>query len=151
MKKLFSLFLIVLAISVNGQNATPLSPSVLTPELLVLKQVSHDFGKIQQGRPVTHLFEVSNAGAEPLRIENVQASCGCTTPEWSTEAIKPGGITTIKVGFNAASEGAFQKTVTILYNGSQTKTITISGIVFKAAATSAPANSSIALLKQTNQ
>lgn len=151
MKKLFSLFLIVLAISVHGQNTTTAPQPVLAPELLVLKQVSHDFGKIQQGRPVTHLFEVSNIGTEPIRIENVQASCGCTTPEWSTDAIKPGGTTTIKVGFNAASEGPFQKAVTILYNGNQTKTINISGIVFKAAATSAPANSSIALLKQTNQ
>jgi hypothetical protein len=149
MKKLFSVLLIVIAVSTQAQTTQESKP--IAPETLVLKQVSHDFGKIQQGRPVTHLFEVTNTGKEPMRIENVQASCGCTTPEWSSEAINPGGSTTIKVGYNAASEGPFQKSVTIQYNGNQTKTILISGTVFKAAATSAPANSSISLLKQTNQ
>ena len=137
--------------AVSAQAQTTQETKAVIPETLVLKQVSYDFGKIQQGRPVTHLFEVTNIGTEPLRIENVQASCGCTTPEWSSDAIKPGGSTVIKVGYNAASEGPFQKSVTVQYNVNQTKTILISGTVFKAAATSAPANSSISLLKQSNQ
>lgn len=148
MKKLFFFLLIISAISTQAQTTQEIKKDV--PEVLVLKQVSYDFGKIQQGRPVTHLFEVTNAGTEPLRIENVQASCGCTTPEWSYDPVKPGGSTTIKVGYNAAAEGPFQKSVTVHYNNNQTKTILISGTVYKAVATSAPANSSIALLKQIN-
>lgn len=119
-------------------------------EALQLKQLSFDFGKIQQGRPVTHIFEIQNAGTEDLRIENVQASCGCTTPEWSYDPVKPGGKATIKVGYNAAAEGQFTKTVTIFYNGNKTRILTITGTVFKAAATSAPVNASISLLKQIN-
>lgn len=145
MKKLLPVLLMVLVVSAKAQTAQP------ARETLVLKQVSHDFGKIAQGRPVTHVFEVTNAGNEPLRIENVQASCGCTTPEWSYDPIKPGGTATIKVGYNAASEGPFSKTVTVLYNGNQSKVITISGNVYKTAATSAPLNASINLLKQTHQ
>lgn len=149
MKKLFTVLMVVLVVSAKAQ--TTLTPSATPAETLVFKQLSFDFGKIQQGRPVTHLFEVTNAGSEPLRIENVQASCGCTTPEWSYDPIKPGGSATIKVGYNAASEGGFSKTVTVFYNGNQTKVITISGNVYKTAATSAPLNSSISLLKQTHQ
>ena len=149
MKKLIPVLLIVFAVSAKAQTTADTKPAV--PETLVLKQMNHDFGKIQQGRPVTTLFEVTNVGTEPLRIENVQASCGCTTPEWSYDPVKPGGTTTIKVGYNAAAEGPFQKSVTIMYNGNQTKTLIISGTVYKTAATSAPVNSSISLLKQPRQ
>jgi hypothetical protein len=117
------------------------------PEVLQLKETSYNFGKIQQGRPVTHNFEIVNIGSAPLMLDNVQASCGCTTPEWSKEAIQPGASTTIKVGYNAAAEGDFNKTITIHYNSVQVKTMTITGSVFKAPTTSAPVNASLSLLK----
>lgn len=143
MKKVLCFLLLAASLVAKAQNTEK--------ETLQLKQAGFDFGKIQQGRPVTHVFEVTNTGKEPMRLENVQASCGCTTPEWSPEPIKPGGTATIKVGYNSASEGPFNKSVTIFYNGNQTRVLTISGNVYKAAATSAPANSSIALLKQITQ
>ena len=124
-------------------NTTTAKPA----EVLQLKETSYNFGKIQQGRPVTHNFEIVNIGKEPLMLDNVQASCGCTTPEWSKEAIQPGASTTIKVGYNAAAEGDFNKTITIHYNSLQVKTMTISGSVFKAPTTSAPANASLSILK----
>lgn len=116
-------------------------------EVVQLKETAYNFGKIQQGRPVTHNFELVNIGKEPLMLDNVQASCGCTTPEWSKDAIQPGASTIIKVGYNAASEGDFNKSITIHYNSLQAKTLTISGSVFKAPTTSAPANASLSLLK----
>src|SRR4051812_14416696 len=48
-----------------------------------LKETEFDFGKIPQGKPVTHEFLFTNTGDKPLSLQNVQASCGCTTPEWS--------------------------------------------------------------------
>jgi Protein of unknown function (DUF1573) len=121
------------------------------PDLILLKENSHNFGKIPQGRPATYNFEIVNTGSEALRLENVQASCGCTTPEWSKEPISAGATATIKVGYNAFAEGAFTKTVTIFYHGNQTKILTISGEVFKSPTSSAPENASIQLLKQSNQ
>jgi hypothetical protein len=120
------------------------------PDILQLKEISHNFGKIPQGRPATYTFEITNTGSEALKLENVQASCGCTTPEWSKEAIAAGTTAVIKVGYNAYAEGVFTKTVTIFYNTNQTKTLTITGEVYKSPATSAPENSSVQLLKQTN-
>jgi len=119
-------------------------------DMLQLKENSHNFGKIPQGRPAVYVFEVVNTGKTPLKLDNVQASCGCTTPEWSRDAIEPGGAAQIKVGYNAYAEGPFTKTVTVVYNTNMTKTITISGEVFKSPASSAPENPSIQLLKQIN-
>src|SRR4051812_16708128 len=70
-------------------------------EVIEMKELSFDFGKIPQGRPVTHNFELINKGKTPLVLDNVQASCGCTTPEWSETPIVSGNSSVIKVGFNA--------------------------------------------------
>lgn len=149
MKKLFLLVCLATATYVTkAQTTTNTKPVETKPaEVVQLKEISYDFGKIQQGRPVTHNFELVNIGKEPLMLENVQASCGCTTPEWTKDAIQPGASSVIKVGYNAAAEGQFAKTITITYNNHQFKTLTITGNVFKAPATSAPVNASLSLLK----
>ena len=137
--------LAVFAVS-NAQNTTP-APA---PELLQVKEISYDFGQIPQGKPVYHLFEVLNTSNEAIKIDNVQTSCGCTTPEWSRDAIAAGASTTIKVGYNAANEGHFEKYITITYNQTTTKQVKIMGNVWKAPQGSAPSNTSIQILKQNN-
>lgn len=118
-------------------------------ETLGLVETIHDFGKIPQGKPVTHVFDVVNRGTDSLRIENVQASCGCTTPEWErNKAQAPGQKTAITVGYNAASEGPFTKFITITYNGTKSKQITIKGEVWKTPVNSAPENKSASELKE---
>jgi len=161
MKTIFS-FLVtnILALSVTAQtavvttNSTPptkekiIQSPVVTAESLLLKENEFDFGKIPQGKPVTHIFEVTNIGKDSLHIANVQASCGCTTPEWDRNKIPaPGEKTNITVGYNAASEGPFTKSITITYNGTQTKQITIKGEVWKTPVTSAPENKELGNLK----
>ena len=116
-------------------------------ENLTLRESEFDFGKIPQGKPVTHVFEFTNTGDKPFALDNVQASCGCTTPEWNKDTIAPGATASIKVGYNAATEGPFNKTVSITYNGAETKQIIIKGDVWKTPVTSAPENTSLNILK----
>jgi hypothetical protein len=123
----------------------------LKTDALQLKESEHDFGMIPQGKPVFYFFEIVNTGITPLKLDNVQASCGCTTPEWNREAIAPGSPDKIRVGYNAASEGVFEKYITITYNGNLTKQLHIKGTVWKAPAGSAPPNASVQILKQQNQ
>jgi hypothetical protein len=85
-----------------------------------------------------------------LKLDNVQASCGCTTPVWSRDPIEAGGTAKIVVGYNAYAEGPFTKSVTVVYNTNMTKTLTITGEVYKTPASSAPDNASVQLLKQIN-
>ena len=141
---LLGLFMMV-GISLNAQTQTEKKA-----ENLWLSEATHDFGKIPQGKPVFTFFEIKSSTADSLKLEMVQAGCGCTTPEWSREPIAPGATTTVKVGYNAASEGNFEKSITIMYNQTQAKHVKISGTVWKAPQGSAPINASIQLLKQQN-
>jgi hypothetical protein len=156
MKRILTvLALIAISVATQAQgNQAVNKASMETPvhkESLFLKETSYDFGKIPQNRPVTHEFEVVNTSSDSLKLENVQASCGCTTPIWKKDPVAPGASTTITVGYNAAAEGNFEKTVSIYYNGGQMKILNIKGNVYKLPATSAPANSSIELLKKSNK
>ena len=146
MKKLATvIFFIGIAWIAGAQTDT------LKIDALQLKEGEHDFGMIPQGKPVFYFFEVVNTGTTPLKLDNVQASCGCTTPEWNHDAIPAGSADKIKVGYNAANEGPFEKYITIMYNGNLTKQLHIKGTVWKAPAGSAPANASVQILKQQNQ
>lgn len=137
------------------QGVEPISAKVLSakveqkafPEVLTLKESEFDFGKIPQGKPVNHIFYYTNVGTIPLVLDNVQASCGCTTPEWVKEAVAPGTTSKITVGYNAASEGPFTKYITVTYNGSQNKQVIIKGEVWKTPISSAPENSALGNLK----
>ena len=120
-----------------------------SPDALKLKETEHDFAKIPQGKPVYYTFEIVNTGTTPLRLDDVHASCGCTTPEWSREPIAPGATAQIRVGYNAAAEGAFDKVINIAYNNSTlSKQLKIKGTVWKAPEGAAPANASVQFLKK---
>ena len=113
MKKLFFLMIVLAAVS-----STAFSQVAPAADLAVanFEAQNFDFGKIKQGTPVTHEFKFTNAGKVPMIITNVQASCGCTTPDWSKEPIAPGQKGFIKATYNAASVGAFNKAVTVTAN-----------------------------------
>lgn len=112
----------------------------------------YDFGKIPQGKPVQHRFQVINSTNQELTINNVHASCGCTTPEWSHESIPAGGKSEVKVGYNASNVGNFEKTITIQFgNNGQTEVISIKGNVWPIPEAPAPDNQAVAKLKTIKQ
>ena len=154
MKKLTAFIAFISIAWVAGAQTTATNTNTTTTpavsEVLQVKETEHNFGKIPQGKPVFYFFEISNTGTTPLKLDNVQASCGCTTPEWNREAIPAGSSDKIKVGYNAAAEGDFDKYITITYNGNQSKQIRIKGTVWKAPVGAAPANASVQILKQQN-
>ena len=131
--------------TIQPQNNTPKAPLV---ETLGTKETEYNFGKIPQGIPVTHIFEVSNTGLSAFKLDNVQASCGCTTPSWNKEEmIAPGKSAFITVGYNSGAEGVFSKPITISYGGGQSKVLLIKGEVWKTPAASAPLNETLNELK----
>jgi hypothetical protein len=144
MRRLFSLCVLLAAFLFTGAQTTPAE----TQDVLKLKETEHDFGKIPQGKPVYYTFEIVNTGTQALKLDDVHASCGCTTPEWSREPIAPGAVAQIKVGYNAAAENYFEKSISITYNSNQTKQIKIFGTVWKAPEGAAPANASVQFLKK---
>ena len=133
--------------SVTTPATTPATDAKPAEETISLTEIEFDFGKIPQGKPVTHVFEFKNIGSTPFSLDNVQASCGCTTPEWNKDVVAPGATSKITVGYNAQNEGTFAKPVTITYNGNQTRQIIIKGDVWKTPVSSAPENTKINSLK----
>ncbi len=154
MKKFFTLTALVSITFISqaqviGTSSTPPATATAQPDLIAFKEPEFDFGKIPQGKPVTHFFEVYNISKDTVRISNVQASCGCTTPEWErNKVLGPGEHTQIKVGYNAAAEGPFTKMITVTYNNNLSKYITIKGEVWKTPASSAPENNALKSLQE---
>ena len=70
-------------------------------------------------------FIVTNTGKNPLIIEKVEASCGCTTPEKPEKPILPGKSDKINVVFHPkpGQTGEQNKTVTVTSNTSPRSTL----------------------------
>ena len=78
---------------------------------------SHDFQNVGEGALATHEFKFTNTGNQPVVIANVQASCGCTTPDWTKTPVLPGKTGTVKAVYNSNGRpGQFSKTVTVTSN-----------------------------------
>ncbi|MCR9172817.1 MAG: DUF1573 domain-containing protein [bacterium] len=78
----------------------------------------HDFGDVEAETDVTTQFTVTNTGKRPLVIENVSASCGCTTPKKPEKPIAPGASDVIEVKFKSkpGQMNEITKTVTVTAN-----------------------------------
>jgi len=77
----------------------------------------HDFGTINEGDKVEHVYKFTNTGNADLVISGVKASCGCTVPTYTETPVKPGSTGEIKAVFDSTGKtGAQQKTVTVTLN-----------------------------------
>jgi len=151
MKKVILSALVMLSFftSVKAQTPTPmpmpmpsnpLPPMSVAPpaavtniEFVQFKETTFDFGNIKQSIPAMHVFEFKNVGDRDINLQNVAASCGCTTPNWKGGIYKPGETGQITATYNAAGEGGFNKSVTVT-TSEGTIILTISGNVMNAAA-----------------
>lgn len=85
---------------------------------LVLEEDSFDFGTIVEGTQVEHTFVFTNTGDQPLILNQVSASCGCTTPEFSKTPIAPGAEGHVKVLFDSNGQvGQQHKIINVANNG----------------------------------
>lgn len=115
----------------SGTTAQPTSNLPLTS--IEFYEESHNFGEIKEGEKVKHTFRFKNSGSNPLKVENVKASCGCTTPRWTKEEVAPGAEGMIEVEFNSQGRaGVARKTVTVTTNTDpRNKILSFTGEVVK--------------------
>ena len=78
-------------------------------------KTTHEFGQLDKGDPAEHTFVFTNVSDAPVTLERVKASCGCTTPSYTKEEVKPGATGEIKVKYNSARVGPFTKSITVTY------------------------------------
>ncbi len=120
MKKIvFSFLLMALPFAfVAAQN-------VASGPVISFEKLSHDFGAVKQGTPVSFDFVFTNTGKQPLLLSEPRSSCGCTVPTYPKEPIMPGQKKSVKITFDAEKVGEFSKQVNILSNAENSPVVLV--------------------------
>jgi hypothetical protein len=107
-------------------------PQVADLTTISFEHTAHEFGRVESGPTYTATFKYKNTGNANLYISSADASCGCTVPTWSKEAIKPGESGDIIVNFDSKGRTGEQlKTVTVTTNTNPNKnTLTLHTLLF---------------------
>lgn len=88
------------------------------------EKTEHDFGKILQGEQVSYTFKFKNVGNAPLIITSIEKTCGCTSPEYSNQPIKPGEDGKITITYDSKGHKGFQnKRLIVKANTNPSETI----------------------------
>ena len=86
--------------SIVAAQAQTVPLTTTNPPRITFTETVYDFGKVEQGDQVNHLFRFTNQGDRDLRIESVKTSCGCTAAVISSEVTAPGKEGTISATFD---------------------------------------------------
>ncbi len=94
---------------------------------IVFDKTEHNLGSFLESAGIQVVtYEFTNKGTTPLIINSVNASCGCTTPDWTRQPVAPGARGMVKVSYNPASRpGAFAKTVSVMTNAENSNVMLI--------------------------
>lgn len=109
MKRIFALLSIIAAsIAASGQSSLKFDTTV------------HDFGQVLiSDGPVSCSFTATNTGSEPVVLQSVSTSCGCTDVKWKHDPVAPGGKMSISVKYtNDEGPYPFDKVITVKVLGS---------------------------------
>ena len=120
--------LIVMVWACGGQNgsqeqATPVLDEVTQgtedKPVMIFDTLVHDFGTIIEGERVVCYFDYGNGGEGDLLITAVEATCGCTTPNWSREPLGSGEKEILEIIFDTSGRsGEQRKLITVKSNAS---------------------------------
>lgn len=91
----------------------------VSAQKVVFDSVNVDVGTTLWKKPVTATFKFKNKERTPLRIEKVDAMCGCIVSEWPDELIRRNDEGEIKVTYDAMTLGRFDKAIDVYTNASQ--------------------------------
>jgi hypothetical protein len=105
-----------------GEN-TVLNDSVQL-STIQFEHTDFDFGKVTEGEIVEHTYLFTNTGEHDVLLREVKPSCGCTTPNFTKTAIKPGEQGKITVKFDSKGRvGNQNKQISVVANTKPSLTI----------------------------
>jgi len=107
------------------QNVTP-PPPPPPPRtgggIMIFDDRTFDYGYIEEGDVIDHIFKFKNTGTTAINILRAEASCGCTHPTYSFLEINPGETGEIGARFNSTGKlGKSTSTITLLTDARPTK------------------------------
>ncbi len=82
---------------------------------------THDYGRVLYGDTVTEEFIFTNTGDQPLKIEKLEASCGCTKAVKGSSEVAPNSKSKIIAAFDTAGLTAGRKLKTIYVHSNDPK------------------------------
>ena len=94
----------------EGQ-AKPQGPTIEIDTLV------HDYGLVNEGDALKHVFEIRNKGTAPLVLSNALSSCGCTAAILSATTIPPGDKGALEVTTDTHGDhGPVSRRITVFSN-----------------------------------
>ena len=82
-----------------------------------IDSVQQDLGTVKEGQTPEISWRFKNTGDQPLVIQNVSATCGCTVAEKPEQPVLPGEEGVIKAKFNSNGRvGPNKKDVVVVAN-----------------------------------
>lgn len=81
-----------------------------------LTERDHDFQHLRQEHPKTFVFRFKNIDIQPIVLQTVRTSCGCTAATWTEAPIQPGSTGEIEVEYDAYQRGEFSKKIRVFFD-----------------------------------
>jgi len=89
------------------------------------ESIEINYGQISKGDNGVRVFKFTNFGSEPLIINKVYSSCGCTIPKKPSSPIDPGQDDEIQVKYDTNRVGPIRKIITVLSNATNSPTVSL--------------------------
>jgi len=114
----------------HGDESLSVTPGKLgsgqSHAVAVVDDDDFDFGSMQQGSKMSHVFTIRNEGTSPLTLGKMQTTCKCTLGDLAASAIPPGQSTTATLEWKAdTGEGEFRQQATLQTNDPSRPTLTL--------------------------
>ena len=90
--------------------------TAVSEAVMLFDTLEHDFGTIIEGEKVVCYFDYVNGGEADLVITSVEATCGCTTPGWSSEPLKSGESKKLEIIFDSSGYSGIQRKVVTVHS-----------------------------------
>ena len=108
----------------GGKKAEPV---ILTT--IQIDKTAYDYGTIRKGSANPAAFTIKNTGNQPLVINRVSVSCGCTNVKWDKQPVESRQTATIRVEMKPEETGRFSKTIEVYCNVKESPVkLTLTGI-----------------------
>jgi molybdopterin-biosynthesis enzyme MoeA-like protein len=103
---------------IEAEEQARLKEEMATNTTMEFESLTHDFGKILEDSENRASYVVKNTGKNPLIIDKVEVSCGCTTASKPEKPILPGKTDKIEIVFHpkVGQLNQQEKTVTVTAN-----------------------------------
>ncbi len=103
---------------IEQEEQARLKQEMASKTTMEFESLTHDFGKILEDSENRASYVVKNTGKNPLIIDKVEVSCGCTTASKPEKPILPGKTDKIEIVFHpkVGQLNQQEKTVTVTAN-----------------------------------